>query len=278
MASKEREIFNTSFDVSAENYHSIRPGYPSALYKDIKKQCDINKASKLLEIGVGSGMATVELAKIGCSMVAIEPGSHLVAIAKKQTERFQNVKILKKTFEEFNSSNNSFDVVLAFTSFHWLKKKDKYQRIAEMINDSGSLVLVWNWFFQSNSSASIAVNKAYHELLFDVYPNQMNTGEINEMIFTTLVQREREVIQNPFFYPVFLKKYLVNYDYDAQSYSNLLNTFPKIIAIEAKRKSRFLERIFKTIARHGKISVPVLTSLIICKKKKYFLETVEGAY
>lgn len=273
MMFKGKNIFNASFDVFAETYHSVRPGYPAQLYKDIKELCGIGSVSRLLEIGAGSGIATVELAKLGSCVVAIEPGAHLAAIARKQTEGLKNVEVLERTFESFQSSEQ-FDTILAFTAFHWLKSEDKYQRVLNLLDRSGSLVLAWNWFFQSNSPAATVVNKIYHELLSDVYPGQMDAARINEETFSTLTQREREVIQNPLFYPVFLKKYLTEYNYDAQTYPKLLNTFPKVIEVEEQRRLRFLERVSEVVARHGKIPVPVLTSLIICKRKDYFLEAV----
>lgn len=273
---KGKSIFDASFDVFAKNYHSVRPGYPSELYKDIKDVCGISNASWLLEIGAGSGIATIEIAKFGCQIVAIEPGAQLAAIARKQTRGLAKVQILEKTFEDFRSSER-FDTILAFTSFHWLKSGDKYQEVLNLLNDSGSLVLVWNWFFQTNSPAVAVVNKVYHEFLSDVYPGQMGVAEVNEDTFSTLVQREREVVQNPLFFPVFLKKYLVEYNYNAQTYPKLLNTFPKVIEVEEQRRLRFLEHISKAVKKYGKISVPILTSLIICKRKDYFLKAVAGS-
>lgn len=89
-----------------------------------------------------------------------------------------------------------------------------------------------------------------------------------------MIQREERIIQNPLFYPVFMNKYLVKYNYNAETYPKFLNTLPKIIAVEEERRTKFLQQISEVVARHGKISVPVLTSLIICKRKDYFLKAV----
>ena len=74
MIFRGKSIFNASFDVFAEDYHSVRPGYPPALYGDIKKLCGIGSTSRLLEIGAGSGIATVELAKFGGRVQSIGIG------------------------------------------------------------------------------------------------------------------------------------------------------------------------------------------------------------
>ncbi|MCX6744546.1 MAG: methyltransferase domain-containing protein, partial [Candidatus Parcubacteria bacterium] len=95
---KGKNIFNASFDVFADNYHSVRPGYPAFLFEEVRDLGEIDESSNLLEIGAGSGIATVELAKFGCHVVALEPGAKLAEIAKKQTENFKNVDVQVGTF------------------------------------------------------------------------------------------------------------------------------------------------------------------------------------
>ncbi|MEK9185933.1 MAG: class I SAM-dependent methyltransferase [Patescibacteria group bacterium] len=271
MMFKGGNIFNASFDAFADDYHSVRPGYPDSLFEDIRNQCGIDDCSSLLELGAGSGIATVGLAKLGCHIVAIEPGAHLIAIARKQTEKFKNVEIFEETFENFQPSNK-FDVILAFTAFHWLSEGDRYQQILNLLKSYGSLVLVWNSFFQSDLPVTVDINNAYNEFLPDIYPEKSSVADVNEGVLSKLNRREQEIVANPLFYPVFLRKYLTTYSYDDQTYPKLLNTFPKIVEIEEEKRSRFLERIAEIIKRHGKISVPVLTTLIICQGKNCFLE------
>lgn len=268
-----KNIFNASFDVFANNYHSVRPGYPAALFGDIQEIGGIESNSRLLEIGAGSGIATVELAKLGCQVIAIEPGAHLAAIARKQTEKFKNVKIFEETFENFQTADR-FDAILAFTAFHWLSEGDKYQQIIDLLNDSGNLILVWNSFFQNESPATVEVNRAYREFLPDIYPEESIVAEVNKGVLSKLNSREQEVVANPLFYPIFLRKYLTAYNYDDQTYPKLLNTFPKIVEAEEGKRLKFFGRVSGIVKRHGKISVPVLTTMIICQKRGSFLKTL----
>lgn len=276
MMFRGKKIFNASFDMFANDYHSVRPTYPVQLFKDIKDYCGIDSNAQMLEIGAGSGIATIELAKLGCHIVAVEPGAHLAMIAKRQTDKFENVKIYEGTFENFQAANK-FDVILAFTAFHWLSSKDKYQQVYDLLNVSGSLVLVWNSFFQSNSIVTAEVNDAYRKFLPDVYSEKADINDVNNGVLSKLNRREQEVVGNPLFYPVFLKQYLNTYNYNDQTYSKLLNTFPKIIGAEEEKRKKFLEHISKIVKRHGKISVPVMTTLIICQRKKDFLEALANS-
>lgn len=273
MMFKGKNIFNASFDLFAETYHSVRPGYPAQLYADIKELCGFNNASRLLEIGAGSGIATVELAKFGGKVVAIEPGGHLAAITRKQTERLQNVEVLEETFESFESSDR-FDAILAFTAYHWIDEGIKHRKVLGLLDDAGSLVLVWNSFFLSDSAVTAEVNKAYGEYLPDVYPNESSVVEVNEGVLNKLHRREQEVVQNSLFYTVALHKYYTVYNYDAETYPKLLNTFPKVVEVSEEQRKKFFARISEIVEQHDTIAVPVLTTLIVCKKKSDFLHAI----
>lgn len=273
MMFKSKTIFNASFDVFAETYHSVRPGYPAQLYVDIRELCEIGSNLRLLEIGAGSGIATVELAKFGGHVVAIEPGSRLAAIAKKQTEGFPNVKVVEETFESFESLER-FDAVLAFTAYHWIDEGIKYSKVLDLLDDTGSLVLIWNSFFLKDSAVTAEVNRAYHEYLPDAYPDESTIEEVNKGVLSKLHRREQEVVQNLLLYTVALRKYYTAYNYNAETYPKLLNTFSKIAEVSDEKRQKFFERISEIVSKHGTISVPVLTTLIICKKRSSFLKAI----
>lgn len=265
------KMFDASFDVFANNYDDVRPGYPMPMYEDIQKICNISKESNLLEIGAGSGIATTELAKFGCHIIGIEPGANLVAIAQKKTAECDNVEIVEAMFEDFES-DKKFDAVLALTSFHWISEQMKYKKAFNLLNENGSFVLVWNSFFQSNSPAAQEINELYQEILPDIYPPSEN--DVNVSVLSKLNGREKEIHSSNLFYIHFLRKYVTICNYDEETYPKLLNTFPKIIKTDEKRRKEFLKRVGLVVKKHGKISLPLLTTLIVCKKRDNFLDSI----
>ncbi len=270
---KGKSIFNASFDVFAGNYHLVRPGYPADAYQDIAQQCELTPESHILEIGAGSGIATKELAKVGCYIVALEPGTNLAAIATDNTKEFPKVKVAVGTFEDF-TSDEKFDALLAFTAFHWIKdgQEDKFQRVATFLKPSGCLVLVWNSFFQSDKAVTAEVNAAYTELLPEIYPEDTAIKAVNRGVLDKLHRREQEVAGNSVFYTTFIRKYLTAYRYDQETYPKLLNTYPKIVEIEDGRRKAFLDRIAAIVGKHGTITVPVLTTVIVCQQQEHFIK------
>jgi protein-L-isoaspartate O-methyltransferase len=271
------KIFNASFDVFAGNYHSVRPGYPPKVYEDIARECGITPDSRLLEIGAGSGIATQELAKLGCDVVALEPGGHLASIAKENSKQYPKVSIVVDTFERYESPE-PFDAILAFTAFHWITdgESGRFRKLDSLLKPAGSLALVWNSFFQSNTPVTEEVNAAYRELLPEVYPDDAAIETVNQAVLEKLHGREREVLGNSTFYTTFLRKYPVSYRYDAESYPKLLNTYPKVIGVEGGRRKTFLDRIGSIVQRHGIIAVPVLTTVILSQRREYYLQQLSN--
>jgi len=243
------------------------------MYEDIKNHCGIDSESRLLEIGAGSGIATVELAQLGCHIVAIEPGAQLATIAREQTDRFDKVRIHVSTLEDFHT-NDKFDCILAFTAFHWLSEGDRFDRIARLLNRTGSLVLVWNSFFQNDMPVFTDVNRVFQELIPDIYPETASVTDVNNGVLSKLNRREQEVVSSELFIPVYLRKYLTTYNYDDVTYTNLLNTYPKIISIDENRRTEFLGRIAEVVRQHGGISATVMTTLIVSQQRDSILETV----
>ena len=70
----DAERLRAIFDEDAERYDRARPGYPSALFDDFAELAGIGPRCRVLEIGCGTGRATVPLAgiqaKVGSSLTS----------------------------------------------------------------------------------------------------------------------------------------------------------------------------------------------------------------
>ena len=80
MTGEDRGRLRATFDQAAELYDRARPRYPAALFDDLAGLTGIGPGSRVLEIGPGTGQATVTLAERGCRVVAVELGADLAAV------------------------------------------------------------------------------------------------------------------------------------------------------------------------------------------------------
>ena len=71
-----------SFDNIADLYGQVRHGYPAALFDDLWKLADLGPDARVLEVGCGTGQASLDLAQKAGSVLALDPGPQLIARAE----------------------------------------------------------------------------------------------------------------------------------------------------------------------------------------------------
>jgi SAM-dependent methyltransferase len=137
-----REGRRWSFDAAADLYDRMRPGYPAEAVDDLMQLAGIDRDSRVLEIGAGTGQLTLDLGRRGCEVVALELGSGLAAIARRRLATFPKVSIVNAAFEDWPLPSRRFDVVVAATSFHWLDPAVRVTRAADCLRPGGALAIL----------------------------------------------------------------------------------------------------------------------------------------
>ncbi len=77
-----------TFDEAPELYDRVRPGYPEEVFEDLATLGRLRPRSRILELGCGTGQATVPLAKRGFEVVAVELGAGLADVARRNLAAF----------------------------------------------------------------------------------------------------------------------------------------------------------------------------------------------
>ncbi|MDQ3552872.1 MAG: class I SAM-dependent methyltransferase [Chloroflexota bacterium] len=132
-----------TFDRDAERYDRIRPGYPDRLFDDLASVGGLPPNARILEIGVGTGQATLSLLERGYHVTGVELGTNLAALASRRLARFGNrVTIHVGPFESWPLPDEPFDAVVAFTAFHWVDATTRVPRAAAALRAGGVLATV----------------------------------------------------------------------------------------------------------------------------------------
>ncbi|MCY7337881.1 MAG: class I SAM-dependent methyltransferase [Chamaesiphon sp.] len=132
----------------AQIYDRVRPKYPPEFLDRAIEVAKIPATGKILEVGCGPGTATIGLAQMGLSIVALEPSLETYSVACQNLAAYPNVEIINTNFEEWESESRTFDAVIAATSWHWVAPEHKHTKAASLLKDSGSLILLWNTAMQ----------------------------------------------------------------------------------------------------------------------------------
>lgn len=134
------------FDQMADYYDKFRPSYPLDVVDTIIQNSGVNSNSYLLEIGAGSGKATELFAARNLNICCIEPGQNLVDTGTKKFANNSRVKFITARFEEYDVSQQQYDVIYSAQAFHWVPQPVGYDKCAMALKDKGYLALIWNMY------------------------------------------------------------------------------------------------------------------------------------
>jgi SAM-dependent methyltransferase len=142
MTGADRLRLRQMFDKDAELYDRARPGYPRELFDDLEELGGVRAGSRVLEIGCGTGQATVSLAERGCRIVAVELGAGMAAVAMRNLARFPGVEVAVAEFEDWPLPAEPFDAVVAATAWHWIDPAVRVAKAAQALRPGGVLATI----------------------------------------------------------------------------------------------------------------------------------------
>jgi SAM-dependent methyltransferase len=137
----DRRRLRETFEQVPELYDRARPSYPDELFDDLTALAGLRAGDRILELGPGTGKATVALAERGFRVVGVELGEGLAALARRNLAAFPEVEIVTVPFERWET-HERFDLVAAFTAFHWIDPEVRYEKAAQLLREAGTLAIV----------------------------------------------------------------------------------------------------------------------------------------
>jgi len=242
-ARRGRRRLRATFEEVPELYDAARPLYPPQVFDDLFELASLDAGSQVLEIGPGTGQATVPLAERGLRLVCVELGERLAALARRKLADFPEVKIVTAPFEVWEPpSGGGFDAVVAFTAFHWIDPDARYAKAARLLRDGGALAVVSTKHVLRPDGETfwMEVQDDYDA----VVPSSENRPPLRPEEVADLSD---EIDASGRFRTVAVRRYLWDVSYDARTYIELLDTASGHRAMpEAQRQalySRIRERI-----------------------------------
>jgi ubiquinone/menaquinone biosynthesis C-methylase UbiE len=244
-ADKELEQRRSWYSAVATAYDRVRPRYPVDLIQRAIELAQISPPARILEIGCGPGIATVEFARRGFSMVCVEPCLEMCQFARQNCAEYPNVEIQNTSFEEWNLQANSFDAVLAASSFHWIPPEIACPKVADALRDNCPLILLWNVVPQPRDEVFQVLESVYRNCA----PSMAKYVSIEQdkLNLQALVQT---VIDSGFFQELITSELVYNITYNTDNYLMLLSTLSPYIALEPEVRNALFAGLRDTIDMH----------------------------
>jgi SAM-dependent methyltransferase len=235
------------FGEVADLYDEARPGYPSPVFDDLETLTALNEHSHILEVGAGTGKATEALAARGASVDAIEPSESMAAVARNRLSTWPSVDIHVSTFEDWDASPATYDLIVAAQSWHWVPEPTGFDRAAEMLRGGGWLTLLWNHPRDRGAFAD-EVDEVYSRLLPE-------TGMASQWSGSQRTKTARdwagEIDASGLFGRVVSREYPWTQVYTTDSYLRLMRTHSDHRLLDPQRRSQLLEEVGAVIDRNG---------------------------
>jgi SAM-dependent methyltransferase len=163
------------FGEVAELYDRARPSYPTALVDDLVALADQVAApgtGRVLDVGCGTGKATVLLAARGLGGVGVEPDPDMAALAQRNLAAFARWEVEKAEFEAlFPPERGPFDVITCGQAWHWLDPSRRFQHASRLLRPGGWLALFWNRTTTDTSEIRGAIDAVYAETFPTLSPH-----------------------------------------------------------------------------------------------------------
>ena len=230
-----------SFDQNPENYDRHRPGYADELYREIFRYSGLNREMRALEIGVGTGLATLPILQTGCEVVAVEAGRNLASFVREKFSEYPNFRVVHSDFEAFEPEER-FDLVFSATAFHWIPEEIGYPKVKRLLKPGGAVALFWN---------RPGRDEALHEPIQEIYrkyrPSDPEPVEFSERD----CQKVLDALARYGFSDIECKLFRRVRTMRASQYGRLLETYSDHQAMGEAQRRGLISEIEAVIEAHG---------------------------
>jgi len=234
-----------AFNEDAANYDRWRPNYVPELFRQIIDYSHLNGTGEVLEIGIGTGQATLPILRTGCHVTAIEIGEKLADYTRRKFGEFSNLNVVHGEFESFNVQSGTYDLILSATAFHWIPEETGYPKVFDLLKKSGTLALFWNHphVNRQDDELHAKIRKIYQKYR----PSDKDPGEFNESHCQKIVDK----LSYYGFKNITSKLFYQTRTLLAQDYIALLNTYSDHRTLQESTKSSLEQEILSAIDQFG---------------------------
>jgi SAM-dependent methyltransferase len=216
MAAEKR----TTFNEIPKLYDEVRPRYPDQLFDDLIALADLRSGARILEVGTGTGIATMPLAERGYEIVGVELGSELAAVAERKLAQFANVEIVVADFEDWTLPGEPFDLVMSATAWHWLDPAAAFGKAAAALHRGGCLAIFgYKHIAGGDRTFFEHVQDCYRRFMPDTGPDErllepeQYEPDVDELEASGLFQKPQ------------IRTYVTQESYTTDRYLELLSTY-----------------------------------------------------
>jgi len=229
------------FGEEAELYDRARPTYPGQLLDYVVALAGV--PARALDIGCGTGKATVLLAARGVSGIALDAHPAMAELARRNLAPYRDWVVEVGDFERWRPppGPRPFDLTCSAQAWHWLDPSVRFHKVHDLLREGGWLALWWNG---SSSTGPVAeeIDEIYAELVPEITHKSGSTNRDLDL---------EQVPSDLTFRGPLRKDFKWAKDYSAEQWVALLRTQSDHMLLATELLCELTARVRSCIESHG---------------------------
>ncbi len=229
------------FDEAAAAYDRYRGGYAPELFDTLAALVPAN--GTVVEIGAGTGIATVPLAQMAAHLVALEPAPAMREIAATKLAPYPDVGFVGSTFENWEAPPASVDMIVAMDAWHWVDQESGPARAARLLRPGGHLAVAWHVRRELRPEVFVAELQRVCQRASPVAAEWLRRAADDGAVFLPAIDATgafAPIARHEFPQPVTLT---------AKAFAGELGTFSWVLDLPDARRARLLDEVRALVER-----------------------------
>jgi SAM-dependent methyltransferase len=263
----DRDRLKWSFEANAAIYDRGRPGYPDQLFDDVIALSALPPGGRILEIGAGTGHATLPFAVRGYQIDSIELGEALAERWRQNLAGCPNASIRIGAFEVVEIPPESYDLAIAASAFHWIDPGIGYAKVVQALKPGGSIALWWN------RPILLPGDDRYAELaapIFQRFAPDLLDKEVSLPAVDAVPKPTGErIAESGLFGPVIERRYLWSRTFDTGEFLDWLGSYSRYAMMETDVRTQLFGALRTMIDEQlgGQITRGIMTLLYVARER-----------
>ena len=249
-------MISNPFDEIVANYEKSRWEYPRDLFAGILQYCKPKTGNNALEIGAGTGKATVPFLDAGYAVTAVEIGKNMAEFLRDKFKENANFNVINATFEDAPLDEGVYDLVYAASAFHWVDAEIGCPKAFNILKSGGIFAL-----FRNNTPPADGdelyeeIQTVYEKHYYTHYKSQKRPVKksMEDLLTPSELYRNFrfEGMEKYGFADITMDLYDAVQTYTASEYIALLDTYSDHMSLPDENKKALYSGIGEAICRHG---------------------------
>ncbi|MBZ4320246.1 class I SAM-dependent methyltransferase [Streptomyces huiliensis] len=259
------------FGEAVEEYDAGRPAYPDRLFTDVldyaRRGADGRvEALEALEVGAGTGKATLAFAAHGVRVTAVEPDPRMAAALARHCAGDPGIIVEEGEFETWDPAGRRFGLLFSAQAWHWIDPETGWSRARSALRPGGTLAIFRNDWYVTDEPLRHELTAVHDRFLperpshslFDEPPSEPDHGE-----YAWVATRLRT---DPGFTDPAHRVYTTSHTPTTTDFTALLTSLSFYRVQPPDTRRRLLTEVARIVGTHGgHVDLTVTTGLFLAR-------------